>query len=46
MCRARDEFYKYYDLTARGRRVLRAEVERIGTFIDGARVALSNAPGE
>jgi len=33
---------RYYDLTVLGRRVLRTEVERIGTLMDAARVSLAD----
>jgi DNA-binding PadR family transcriptional regulator len=32
---------RYYELTALGRRALSAEVDRLGVFVDNARVALA-----
>ncbi len=37
---------RYYELTRFGARVLAAEVERLGAFIDHARIALSGVRGK
>ena len=37
---------RYYELTPLGQQVLRADVERLGAFIDHARTAISGVPGK